>query len=82
MTDIIDALTGITPGDVLVVARAQRPDAKQHAQGSFEALFQPIDASQVSLPERAAVALFVARLWIAPGREQVPAEATEVADAG
>ncbi|GAB3817116.1 hypothetical protein GCM10028820_17520 [Tessaracoccus terricola] len=62
MTDIIDALTGINAGDVLDEARSGRPAAKQHAQGSFKALFQPIDASQVSLPERAAVALFVARL--------------------
>lgn len=62
MTDIIDALTGIATGDVLDVARSRRPEAKRHAQGSFEALFQPLDASHVTLPERAAVALFVARL--------------------
>lgn len=61
-TDIIDALTGITPGDALDAARARRPEARAHAQGSFEALFRPIDASQASLAERAAVALFVARL--------------------
>lgn len=62
MTDLIDSLTGIAPGDALDVARNRRPDSKAHAQGSFEALFQPRDASQVSLPERSAVALFVARL--------------------
>ncbi|WP_240422943.1 CMD domain protein [Leucobacter sp. wl10] len=63
-TDIIDALTGIAPGDPLDAARGRRPDA--HAQGSFEALFRPVDASQVSLPERAAIALFVARLHEQP----------------
>lgn len=62
MTDIIDVLTGITAGDELDAARSRRPDARRHAQGSFEALFQPLDASQATLPERAAVALFVARL--------------------
>ncbi|MCC2593583.1 alkylhydroperoxidase domain protein [Tessaracoccus sp. OS52] len=62
MTDLIDALTGIRPGDALDSARSRRPDARTHAQGSFLALFQPADASEVTLPERAAVALFVARL--------------------
>lgn len=65
-TDIIDALTGITPGDVLDIARSRRPNARTHAQGSFDALFRPHDASQVSLAERAAVALFVARLHQQP----------------
>lgn len=65
-TDIIDALAGIAPGDALDAARLRRPAARAHAQGSFEALFLPApDASgavHVSLAERAAVALFVARL--------------------
>ncbi|WP_346730367.1 alkylhydroperoxidase domain protein [Leucobacter rhizosphaerae] len=60
--DIIDTLTGITRGDVLDAARARRPEARTHAQGSFAALFQPVSDAEVSLPERAAVALFVARL--------------------
>ncbi len=62
IADVIDALTGINPGDPLDAARARRSDAREHAQGSFEALFLPVDVSDVSLPERAAVALFVARL--------------------
>lgn len=65
-TDIIDALTGITSGDSLDTARRRRSDAHEHAQGSFEALFLPVDAAHVSLPERAAVALFVARLHEQP----------------
>ena len=60
--DVLDALAGIAPGDALDAARRRRPDARAHAQGSFAALFLPADASQVSLAERAAVALFVARL--------------------
>lgn len=67
-TDIIDALAGIAPGDALDAARARRPEARTHAQGSFEALFLPDDTSHVALAERAAVALFVARL-----HRQVPA---------
>lgn len=64
--DVIASLTGISPGDALDQARDRRPESKQHAQGSFEALFVPLDASEVSLAERAAVALFVARLHEEP----------------
>lgn len=62
LADVLDALTGITAGDALDAARARRQDARTHAQGSFEALFLPEDTTQVSLAERAAVGLFVARL--------------------
>lgn len=61
-TDIVDALAGIAPGDSLDEARRRRPEARTHAQGSFDALFVPDDPSHVTLAERAAVALFVARL--------------------
>ncbi|WP_244303203.1 CMD domain protein [Leucobacter coleopterorum] len=61
-TDILSALTGISSGDARDRARDRRPESREHTQGSFEALFIPVDASQVSLVERAAVALFVARL--------------------
>lgn len=61
-TDIIDALAGIAPSSTLDIARRRRHDAREHAQGSFAALFVPDDVSHVSLAERAAVALFVARL--------------------
>ena len=60
--DLIDAFVGIAAGDALDAARSRRPEARAHAQGSFAALFAPSDASAVTLPERAAVALFVARL--------------------
>ncbi|GAA2181332.1 hypothetical protein GCM10009847_22730 [Leucobacter tardus] len=60
--DIIDALADISGGDALDAARRRRHDAREHAQGSFAAFFVPDDVTQVSLAERAAVALFVARL--------------------
>ena len=64
--DVVDALAGVAPGDELDRARARRPDARAHAQGSFAALFVPADAAEVTLAERAAVALFVARLHEEP----------------
>lgn len=64
--DIIAALADIADDDALSDARARRPEALAHAQGSFDALFVPADVSAVSLPERAAVALFVARLHEQP----------------
>ena len=64
--DVIDSLAGIAVGDALDAARHRRPDARAHAQGSFEALFLPVDASDVSLSERAAIGLFVARLHADP----------------
>lgn len=62
LPDIIDALAAVTPGGPLDQARARRPEARTHAQGSFAALLVPVDTTRVSLAERAAVALFVARL--------------------
>lgn len=66
LPDIIDALAAIDSGSVQDLARARRTDARTHAQGSFNALFVPADTSEVSLAERAAVALFVARLHEQP----------------
>ncbi|WGD54216.1 CMD domain protein [Bradyrhizobium sp. CB1650] len=58
-TDIIDTLAGIEPGSSLEAIRARRAQARENAQKSYLALFEPIDASDFSLLERAAVALFV-----------------------
>lgn len=66
VADVIGALTGIVAGDQLDRVRDRRPESKEHAQGSFNALFVPLDTAHVSLPERAAVALFVARLHEEP----------------
>jgi CMD domain protein len=61
-TDIIDTLAGIEPGSALDAIRAKRVQARDNAQKSYLALFEPIDASDFSLVERAAVALFVTGL--------------------
>jgi len=62
MKDIIDTLAGIEPGSALDGIRARRLQARENAQKSYLALFEPIDASDFSLAERAAVAAFVVGL--------------------
>ncbi|GGI19617.1 CMD domain protein [Bradyrhizobium guangdongense] len=61
-TDIIDTLAGIEPGSALDAIRAKRLQARENAQKSYLALFEPIDAGEFSLLERAAVAAFVTGL--------------------
>jgi CMD domain protein len=58
--DIIDALAGIEPGSSLDAIRARRVQARDNAQKSYIALFEPIDVSKFSLAERCAIAAFVA----------------------
>ncbi|MDF0515863.1 CMD domain protein [Bradyrhizobium yuanmingense] len=60
--DIIDTLAGIEPGSTLDAIRARRLQARENAQKSYLALFEPIDAGDFSLAERAAVAAFVTGL--------------------
>ena len=60
--DIIDTLAGIKPGSVLDTIRARRLQARDNAQKSYLSLFEPIDAGDASLLERAAVAAFVTGL--------------------
>ena len=60
--DIIDTLAGIEPGSALDAIRARRLQARDNAQKSYLSLFEPIDASDFSLAERAAVAAFVTGL--------------------
>lgn len=60
--DIIDTLAGIAPGSALDGIRARRLQARENAQKSYLSLFEPIDASDFSLVERAAVAAFVTGL--------------------
>jgi CMD domain protein len=57
--DIIDTLAGIEPGSALDAIRAKRVQARDNAQKSYLSLFEPIDAGDFSLGERAAVAAFV-----------------------
>jgi CMD domain protein len=60
--DIIDHLAGVAPDTKGEGLRARRPVTREHAQKSWLALFEPADASQISVPERFAVATFVAHL--------------------
>ncbi|WP_250572930.1 CMD domain-containing protein [Nonomuraea sediminis] len=59
-TDVIDELVGIAPGSPLDLLRARRPDSREHAQRSFEALFT--ESPDVSLDERHAIAAYVTEL--------------------
>ena len=61
-TDIIDTLAGIEPGSALDGIRARRLQARENAQKSYLSLFEPIDASDFLLAERAAIAAFVTGL--------------------
>jgi CMD domain protein len=62
MTDVIDALAGIAPGSALDKARGNRPEARKHAQASYDALFAPQSFGSFPALERFAVATFVAGL--------------------
>ena len=54
--DVIETLAGIAPGAF------RRPQAREQAQASFDALFDPADPTGVTPEERFAVAAFVAGL--------------------
>ncbi|MCK1654715.1 CMD domain protein [Bradyrhizobium sp. 149] len=64
--DIIDTLAGIEPGSSLDAIRGRRLQARDNAQKSYLSLFEPIDAGDFALAERAAVALFVIGLHREP----------------
>ena len=60
--DTIDLLVGIEPGSHLDEVRSLRPEARDNAEKSFRALFEPEIAGDVTVQERYAVATFVAGL--------------------
>jgi CMD domain protein len=62
VTDVIDALAGIEPGSALDTIRGRRPQAREQAEASFRALFEPEDFGEVSATERFAVAVFITAL--------------------
>lgn len=66
VTDVIDRLAGVAPGSRLDAVRAERPQARDNAQASYLALFQPAEPGAMTLPERHAVAVFVADLHRQP----------------
>ena len=59
-TDIIDLLAGIGPGSGLSDIRARRLQARENAQKSYIALFEPVEFGDFAAAERYAVAAFVA----------------------
>ena len=64
--DVIDLLVGIQPGSRLDLIRAERQQARDHAQASYCALFEPASTEHMSLAERFALALYVAGLHRRP----------------
>src|SRR5690242_16039811 len=62
LRDVMDALAGIKPGSALDAVRNRRPQAREQAEASFRALFEPEDFGGVSATERFAVAVFVTGL--------------------
>ena len=62
LTDVIDALAGIKPGSALDAVRNRRPQAREQAEASFRALFEPESFAGVSATERFALAVFVTSL--------------------
>ena len=64
--DIIDLLAGLTSGGergvALAAVRDERPQARESAQRSFEALLEPAAPGTFPLAERYAVAAYVAQL--------------------
>ncbi|QRM27724.1 CMD domain protein [Microvirga sp. VF16] len=62
ISDVIDHLAGIQPGSSLDTLRDQRPQARENAQKSFLALFEPEFPGNVTTIERYAIATFVAGL--------------------
>jgi CMD domain protein len=64
--DVIDHLAGIQPGSSLDTLRDQRPQARENAQKSYLALFEPEFPGDVTALERYAVATFVTGLHRQP----------------
>lgn len=62
LLDVIDHLAGIEPGSHLDILRVQRLQARENAQKSYLALFEPEYPGDVTALERHAVATFVAGL--------------------
>jgi uncharacterized protein YciW len=52
VTDVMDALAGIKSGSALDAVRNRRPQAREQAEASFRALFEPESFAGVSATER------------------------------
>src|SRR5215469_14791886 len=62
LRDVMDALAGIKPGSALDAVRNRRLQAREQAEASFRALFEPESFAGVSATERFALAVFVTGL--------------------
>lgn len=60
--DVMNQLADLSPDSPLTGVRALRPDVVRHTQGSYEKLFTPTIASDLTAVERGLVALRVAAL--------------------
>jgi CMD domain protein len=60
--DLLNTLAGIDPGSPLGELRAQRGEIARYIQGSYKALLEPAEGSDVSRIERGLIALRVAFL--------------------
>ncbi|ENN89668.1 hypothetical protein RHSP_82571 [Rhizobium freirei PRF 81] len=79
-TDVIDLLAGIREGSSLDALRTARPQTRDNAQRSYEALFEPAHKGDVSRSERFALASFVAGLHAADNVSQFYLAALEGAE--
>lgn len=78
--DVVDALVGIRSGDLLDAVRRARPDAREHAQKSHEAIFAPADPAGVTIAERHALGAVAAGFSAEP--RLVELHLTELVRAG
>lgn len=62
MDDVIDEAAGLLPDSQLRQLRRARPDVVRHAQGSYEAVFEPAQEGALGRAERAALAIRIALL--------------------
>ncbi|MBV8697262.1 MAG: CMD domain protein [Bradyrhizobium sp.] len=65
-SDVVDHLAGVEPGSSFHQIRARRAQARENAQKSYLALFQPSDFGTFPARERWAVAAFAAGLHREP----------------
>lgn len=64
--DVINQLGGLQPTSPVAALRDFRPEVVRHTQGSYDTLLTPTDAADLTLVERALVALRVAVLETSP----------------
>ena len=62
IVDVVDTLTGAVSDGVVTAVRSIRPVTREQLQASYDALFDPVDDSDVSLTERLLIAAFATRL--------------------